>query len=654
MKRISLFSAIAVLPFVLYAQNFNYNASLQWSENPKPHTLSAEFKTASAVGILDDRAVEYKVEGKELWMYFRYHRIVKINDDKGIEMYNKIYLPMSQGSLITDVKARTILPDGKVINVPSDKVKEIEEDGRMYKLFAMEGIEKGAEVEYAYTTKRQPTYFGMEVYQTGSSPYEKLSFSLTVPEHLKFDAKGFNGFVISKDSIISGQRVLVGFAEKVAEIEEEKYAFRDPYLQRVEFKLSYNLATSENVRVNTWKDFAKRAYEVFTTFSPKDEKPLNNYMAQMKKPAADSEEGLIMAIEDHIKTTINIDEDLVGEDIGSLERIIKSRSADNSGIIRLFAAAFEKAAINYQLVFTGPRNQFPLDEELENWNRMDEIVFYFPAFKKYLSPSSIDLRYPYIPHRWAGTKGLFLKGTTIGSFKTAIGSFGEIQMEPYEQHAINMEAVVSFNPSMDTLLLHSRQIMKGYGATQLRPIYTFVPKEKHEEINREIIKNAAKGAEIENIKVENALLTDLSGNKPLIISADLKTTEMVDQAGEKLLVKIGEVIGPQVEMYQEKPRKLPVELEYPHVLDRKITFVVPAGYAVKNLDDLNINVQFKDGNDVVLGFISSYTQEANKVHVHIEEIYRNIRYPLSRFPEYLKVVNAAADFNKVVLVLEKK
>ncbi len=36
------------------------------------------------------------------------------------------------------------------------------------------------------------------------------------------------------------------------------------------------------------------------------------------------------------------------------------------------------------------------------------------------------------------------------------------------------------------------------------------------------------------------------------------------------------------------------------------------------------------------------------------ETYHEIKYPLGLFETFKKVINAAADFNKVVLVLEKK
>ena len=121
---------------------------------------------------------------------------------------------------------------------------------------------------------------------------------------------------------------------------------------------------------------------------------------------------------------------MIGDDVGTIERIVKTKSADNNGIIHLYTQVFEKLGIDYQIVFAGRRDSYPLDEELENWNRIDETIFYFPGTGKYLSPASVELRYPYIPAYYAGAKALFLKGTTIGNFKTAIGVFQNCGDDP--------------------------------------------------------------------------------------------------------------------------------------------------------------------------------------------------------------------------------
>ncbi len=637
-----------------FAQEFDFDTKSKWQDKPVIHTVSPKFTAASAVGILDDRSIEYVIEKENIYIKSIFHKIVHINDDKGIEMFNRIYISLYRGSEIVDIKARTILKDGKVIDLPASKVKEIEEDGRAYKLFAMEGVEKGSEVEYTYTMKRPMNPFGLEIFQASNIPYEKVQFTLIAPDHLRFLVKGYNGFLISPDSVINEKRIVVGYDTNVEQLEDEKYAVTNPYLKRVQFKLDYNLASSSVEKMYTWKDFAKRAFNAYTTYNSKEEKALDKLAEQIDLAKATSEAEKILLIEDYVKSNFNIDEKMSGEDVEALDKVAKTRNTNRDGSVRMFAALFDRLGVNYQIVFASDRSEFPIDEEIENWNAVDNMIFYFPKTGKYMSPMSVEFRYPYIPPYLTGIKGLFLKSTVIGSFKTAIPVFNNVGMEPYEEHAINMEAVVKFDATLDTLLVSSKQILKGYGAAPYRPIYTFLPKDKQDEANITIIKAVANSNNITNVTVENHQLKDYFNNKPLVIGADIKSTELLEKAGNKILFKLGEIIGPQAEMYQEKPRQLPIELDYPHVLERKISFEIPEGYVVKNLKDLNFNISFKKGENISMGFLSEYSVSGNVVTINVSEIYKDLKYPITEFENFKEVINAAADFNKVVLVLEKK
>jgi hypothetical protein len=635
------------------AQDFDYSVANTWLEKPVLHTINAAFDSAAAVGILDEKRVEYTEEGKNIFVYESYHRIVKIKDDKGIELFNKVYIPISETAQITEVKARTILPNGQVINVDSSKIKDVEEDGNKYKIFAMDGVEKGTEVEYAYTLRRNFYLFGSEMFQGRLVPYQKETFALITPSHLRFSVKGFNGFKVSPDTVINGIRVIVGYDTNVTEQEDEKYSFGEKYLKRVDYKFSYNLSTSPGVRLYTWKEFAKKAFAYYTNWTEKDLKAVDGFISQINLPQGADETKKVQFIEDYIKTNINIDKKLVaGTD--AVAAIIKTKSANDEGIIKLFTAIFSRTDVNYQIVFAEDRRGVAIDEELEDWNRASDILFNFPANGKFIAPANLATRYPYLPDNFTATKGLFLKGTVIGTFKTAIGTFDTIPMEPFEGNAHNMEAVVKFDETLDTVIINSKQILKGYAAIDYRPVFVFAPKDKQEEFTKDIIKNVGNSDNITNIKTENIQLTDCADNKPLVISGTIKTTDMLENAGSKILLKIGEIIGQQVEMYQEKPRQLPIELPYPHVLDRKITVYIPDGYLVKNPNDLNFDVEYKDSGVVTLAFISSYTLTGNVIELTIHEVYRNVVYPLSQFGIFQKVINASADFNKVVLVLQKK
>jgi hypothetical protein len=46
--------------------------------------------------------------------------------------------------------------------------------------------------------------------------------------------------------------------------------------------------------------------------------------------------------------------------------------------------------------------------------------------------------------------------------------------------------------------------------------------------------------------------------------------------------------------------------------------------------------------------------DKNVMVVTIREYYKEIVAPVARYEDFRKVINAAADFNKVILVLEKK
>lgn len=55
-----------------------------------------------------------------------------------------------------------------------------------------------------------------------------------------------------------------------------------------------------------------------------------------------------------------------------------------------------------------------------------------------------------------------------------------------------------------------------------------------------------------------------------------------------------------------------------------------------------------------MGFISDYTLYGKLLNINIMEDYRNSSYPLSQYEDFRKIINTSSDFNKVVLVLDRK
>lgn len=625
-----------------------------WESSPKMHVVQPAYAKEAAVVIFDKRSHEYKADEKEgLVVRVTNHRIIKVSNEKGVEQFNKIYLPVAFDGVFLEIKARVITASGNVIELPQDKILDVEEEGRPYKKFALEGVESGSEIEYITVQQKGLYFFGLEVFQY-AAPCQLAEFSLSVPAHLVFDVKGYNGFAVEKDSVVNDMRISKGSCANIAVPENEKYAQPAAYLKNIQYKLSYNLSKEKDVRLFTWNQLAQNVFSSYNNIDEKEMKAVSAYVKNMKIDAKASEETKIISLEDFLKNTISINQEGIGEDADNMEKIMKTSVASHEGLNKLFVACMTALGIKYQIVFPSKRDNMPLDTLLENFRLVDDLIFYFPSTGHFLEPTNIGFRYPYIQPNWAATTGLFIQSNATTTGPEISAAFNYIPIQSFDKSSHDIEMSLRFNESLDSVLMHSKQLFTGYGASLYRPAFHFLPKDKIQDFTQEVIQSISKSKSIKNIKVQNTAMTDGLANRPLIFEGDISSADLIETAGKKILLKIGDVIGPQEQMYQEKPRQLPISMEYPHTLDRLISFEIPDGYSIKNLTDLNFKIVESNDEKSTMGFVSTYTISGNKLTVKIHEYYQRPEYPIEKFSIFQKVINAAADFNKVVLVLEKK
>jgi len=653
-KQVLFFIAIISSVQYSYSQNNNFQTE-NWVDKPKLSVLDSKYVSEPAVVISDKRSIEYIDETKDqMAEYYTIHKIVHINDDRGIESFNKIYLGVSENSDITAIKARTILPGGKIIEIDKSNIKDIkEDDGNTYKIFAMEGLEKGCEVEYMYTYKRPVSFSGREVLQE-SFPALQTHFLIIAPKRLKFEIKGYNFSPSVTDTVIDTKRTIGFNVSGIPGLDEEKYAYYKANLQRVEFKLSYNDSQVSGERLFTWNGLAKRAYNIYTYYNDKEFKTATALVTANGWDKLGDETAKITAVENYIKTNYSYNENLSSDDADQLASVLKNKIAGQIGMMRLYAAIFQDLNIKYQFVLTGDRSSYIIDKSFENWNNCDNPLFYFPAENKFLAPTKLDFRYPWIDPLWSNADGLFCKSTTLGSFTTAIGEVKNIPQESYDKSFEDIEAKMELSSGLDSLTIDDKQIYSGYSAVEYRDIFNYSNDEQKRKFIKEVAKMYAGSENILSSEVLNQGFENVDIAHPLIIHTVTKSGEFIENAGNKLLVKIGLAIGPQVEMYQEKPRQEPINIEFGQVEERNIEFTIPQGYVITNPDDLKMSQTFSENGDLTAGFVTDYTINGNILKVHIMEQYRSTYYPLSDFDAYKKVINASSDFNKVVLVLTKK
>jgi len=652
MKKIYLLLAL-IFPILLNSQDFNYK-NYDWEENPVRADLTEKELSESSLILKRLIAIEYVLDDEDdLYMFETNHKIIRINNSKGIERYNKVYVSLDDVVEIVEMKARTINSDGKVVDLDQNSIKEVDnlENFGAFKMFAFEGIEEGSEIELLYTIKFEPSLYSREFLQDNQIA-KNVNLEIISPEHLIFTAKGYNGLPDIIDTIIDEKHYVKVSVDSIPPIREEKYSAGRANMMRVEYKYKKNTMMS-NSEIYTWARASKQIFEYLVEQEVKERKKVHKVLSKLKLKSL-SEEEQVVAIENYVKTNFVTKPIAPGVDATDLDFILKRRYSSQLGIIKLYMTLFAEADIEHQLVITNDRFEAKFDKDFMSWYYLDEYLIYFPKLKKFITPTEFDYRYSMIPETLTNTNGLFLKSVKIGDMYTAVPKMGFINADDGKKNFSKLELDISFPESMDEASIDMIYTFSGQNAMFLQPYYNEIDIDERDEVVEEVIKMIGDDANIKEKKIINVDPNISPSEKPMIIESNLTMSAVLENAGENYLFNIGNLIGQQVEMYSEEDRKTPMEIDYPHILLRELTFTVPDGYVVKGLDKLKINIEHGAGEENTVGFVSDYVIDGNKVTISVNEYYYEYEYPIEIYEEFKEVINAAADFNKIVLVFEKE
>lgn len=632
----------------LFAQNFP-RKDYDWEEGRKTaYQPTADEQKQPAVIVLDKRYYDYvpSPDTNRLYdVYVTKHKLIHVMDDKGIDAYNKVYIPMEEDDSLIKLKARTINKDGKVIEVTKDNIKDVSNYGQYanLKIFALEGVEKDADVEYLYTLRKGADISGCQTYQTDVKVKDAV-FVLTTPANLEFEAKAYNGFTPivteSKDSTL----ILHGETKEIPGIQDEQYSTYEANEMKVSYVLAYNRHASDEKLV-TWNSAASRYYKLIYPEGLKVPK-LDKFIKDIKLSKKDEEEDKIRKIEAYIKENINYKKDH-GSDLSDPNSIIVNKVANDVGLNRLYAAIFQQLEIPVYIVMSSNRFETKFDPDFVDYTAFDEILLYFPAYQKFIAPTRVEYRYGPAPINQADNFGLFIKGPYSGTAKyiPQLGVEDNKCIDDYD---------LTFNSDMDAVTVQAKNSWTGYRAFQIRALYQYSDLDGKNEILKAYTTSGIDDAKVQNRDVAKMTINDSEGDEPAAIDTKYTAASLMENAGNNYLLNVGKLIGTQSELYQEKERQNDIEMENPVQYKHHIHFTVPKGFKVKGLDDAIIDKSLSIDGKRVCQFVSSYTLKDGQVDINVHEFYKNNHIPKDRYEDFRKVINAASDFNKLVLVLEKE
>ncbi|MDQ2658147.1 MAG: DUF3857 domain-containing protein [Bacteroidota bacterium] len=647
MKFKRYFFLLLILPASVFAADF---VPYEWEANRSRTDLTAEEASLTELMIKNHIQYDYVLENNDFLMYSTIHRIIFVNNNEAIQKHNRIVISMNSTIDLVEIKARSINKDGKVVRFDKSNIKELknEESGNAYRIFAIEGIELGSEVEYYFIRKMRSNLFQRAVMQM-DVPVKSASFTLSCPRHLKFDFKSYFGFPDVKEKAGEEVNTYTASMKDVPAMKKEDFSYYDANLKRIEFKLAYNTARSQ-ARLYTWDEAAKTFYGILSHTEKDDVKALDRFVKTLDDKPSLSMDARIRNVERKIKTTVQVNRESADPAIDEIASIIKLKVASRQGITKLFVAVYDRLGIECHPVVTCSRKDSRFDGEFDSWSYLDEYLLYFPQTKGYVAPYVLETRYPLVPAEFTGQDGLFIEPFTVGELKSGLGSVKHIPAVEYVHNIDNLDIDVAFDDDLSVNRVRIKRIFGGYNATFFSPYYHLMTDEQRHSMVEELTKQTAPDPRIKDWTARP--LEDGPVDR-FLIDVDFESTHFIEKAGPRVLFKIGELIGPQVEMYREDARVTDVENEYNRGYDRVIKIKLPDGYTVRNPQELKFDVTYKDKDATPFLFQSDYTLKDQLLTVTIYEYYKELYAPVERYEDYRKVVNAAADFNKVTLVLEK-
>lgn len=254
---------------------------------------------------------------------------------------------------------------------------------------------------------------------------------------------------------------------------------------------------------------------------------------------------------------------------------------------------------------------------------------------------------------YANCYALYVKKTIIN--ETEIGTY-EVKFTEANSGKINhddMYVDLKLDENFDDVTFSLKRVNIGETTADIQYIWENLVDEQKVKLFDAYLKLTGDNCKYSKPTVTNDL-ENFDLHFPFTLNTTVTDASLWEKAGNKYLLKVGTLIGPQSELYNKEKRQNPVENTHNHGYHRVITFTIPNGYTIINLQDIKIHAELKKDDKVACYFNSDYTIEGNKVTITCDEEYLAIDMPVSDYESFRKVINAAADFNKVKYIFTKK
>jgi hypothetical protein len=567
--------AVWILAAVLSAQT---GYSQDWQPVTESDLASgpAVDKNADAEALFWDIHIEQSESKTILSNYLR----IKIFTDRGVETQGRVDLPYGNRNSIKDIGARTMLPDGGVVELKPDAIFErtIARSKKIKvqaKSFALPSMKPGVVIDYRWTEVIQdvdPIHLPLAVQR--DIPIQLVRYSIKPISEIIWPLR-VTGFNVHPDLLQRDKR-----GNWFGSIKSVPAFIQEPGMPPESAVRAWLLIFYDYYAF--WDEYGRYTYEaVKPRIKITDE--IRNEATRLVAKAA-TEEEKVRRIYEFCRTEIRrTDDDAVEDpvqraaDMSKENKIpadtLKRKAGTGKDIDFLFAALAGAAGFDARYAVLSDRgrfffdNHYPTPHMLASYNiavRLNNQWHFFDPAGRYLSFGMLRWQEEGVPALLVNASG---------------SEFVTTPFTPAERSLMKRSITGRLEPD-GTLEGDVRIVLFGHDGADEKAVLDGLTSNEREQYVKNPVQHRMNAAEISNINFEN--VTDRQ--QPIIESYHVRVPGYAQRIGKRLFFEPGYFQHGRTPMLPSSTRIHPVYFPYPWTEDDMVLIDLPQGFGLDNAD----------------------------------------------------------------------